>query len=77
MNITIFGGLAMLAGFIMLSMMTETFSIREIINQTDAIYEHSLFLPAMILLLIGAFTKSAQFPFSIWSAGCNGSSNAN
>ncbi|MCM3704408.1 MULTISPECIES: Na+/H+ antiporter subunit A [Cytobacillus] len=66
MNITIFGGLAMLAGFIMLSMMTETYSIREMINQTDSIYEHSLFLPAMILLLLGAFTKSAQFPFSIW-----------
>ncbi|MBX9973189.1 Na+/H+ antiporter subunit A [Cytobacillus firmus] len=66
MNITIFGGLAMLAGFIMLSMMTETYSIREMIRQTDTIYEHSLFLPAMVLLLIGAFTKSAQFPFSIW-----------
>ncbi|MCM3393182.1 Na+/H+ antiporter subunit A [Cytobacillus oceanisediminis] len=66
MNITIFGGLAMLAGFIMLSMMTETYSIREMISQTDTIYEHSLFLPAMVLLLIGAFTKSAQFPFSIW-----------
>ncbi|MEH6989089.1 Na+/H+ antiporter subunit A [Cytobacillus firmus] len=66
MNITIFGGLAMLAGFIMLSMMTETYSIREMIDQTETIYEHSLFLPAMILLLIGAFTKSAQFPFSIW-----------
>ncbi|MGY6212469.1 Na+/H+ antiporter subunit A [Cytobacillus firmus] len=66
MNITIFGGLAMLAGFIMLSMMTETYSIREIIHQTDSIYDHSLFLPAMILLLLGAFTKSAQFPFSIW-----------
>ncbi|MDM5229010.1 Na+/H+ antiporter subunit A [Cytobacillus sp. NJ13] len=66
MNITIFGGLAMLAGFIMLSMMTETYSIREMIRQTDIIYEHSLFLPAMVLLLIGAFTKSAQFPFSIW-----------
>ena len=28
--------------------------------------DHSLFIPAMILILLGAFTKSAQFPFHIW-----------
>lgn len=66
MLITIFGGLSMLAGFIMLSMMTDTYSIREMFNHVDAIPSHSLFIPAMILILIGAFTKSAQFPFSIW-----------
>lgn len=66
MLITIFGGLAMLAGFIMLSMMTNTYSIREMISQIDVTSAHTLFLPAMILILLGAFTKSAQFPFSIW-----------
>ncbi|WP_433958919.1 Na+/H+ antiporter subunit A [Cytobacillus horneckiae] len=66
MLITIFGGLAMLSGFIMLSMMTDTYSIREMFTQVDTITGHSLFIPAMILVLIGAFTKSAQFPFSIW-----------
>ncbi|TWI59616.1 Na+/H+ antiporter subunit A [Halalkalibacter nanhaiisediminis] len=66
MLITIFGGLAMLAGFIMLSMMTNTYSIREMISEIDVISTHTLFLPAMILILLGAFTKSAQFPFSIW-----------
>jgi len=66
MLITIFGGLSMLAGFVMLSMITDTYSIREMINQREVIAGHALFLPAMILLLLGAFTKSAQFPFSIW-----------
>lgn len=68
MLITISGGLAMLAGLIMLSMMTDTYSIREMLNssQLESISAHSLFVPAMILILIGAFTKSAQFPFSIW-----------
>lgn len=66
MLITIFGGLAMLAGFIMLSMITETYSLREMFNQVDVITAHSLFFPAMLLILLGAFTKSAQFPFSIW-----------
>lgn len=66
MLITIFGGLAMLAGFIMLSMISDTFSIREMLTQWDVITSNELFLPSMILVLIGAFTKSAQFPFSIW-----------
>ncbi|WNS76121.1 Na+/H+ antiporter subunit A [Bacillus sp. DTU_2020_1000418_1_SI_GHA_SEK_038] len=64
--ITIFGGLAMLSGLIMLSMMTDTYSIREMLSMVHTVTEHPLFLPAMILLLLGAFTKSAQFPFSIW-----------
>ena len=34
--------------------------------KVDVITSHSLFLPAMIFILLGAFTKSAQFPFSIW-----------
>ena len=66
MLITIFGGLAMLAGFIMLSVMTNTYSIREMITQVDSIAAHNLFIPAMVLVLLGAFTKSAQFPFHIW-----------
>lgn len=66
MIITIFGGLAMLAGLIMLTMMTDTYSIREMMNSISNVATNTLFLPAMILILIGAFTKSAQFPFSIW-----------
>ncbi|MED1603850.1 Na+/H+ antiporter subunit A [Cytobacillus kochii] len=66
MLITIFGGLAMLSGFIMLSMITDTYSIREMFAMSETIIAHDLFLPAMILILLGAFTKSAQFPFSIW-----------
>lgn len=66
MMITVAGGIAMLAGFIMLYSMSETFSIREIITQIDLINDNALFIPALILVLLGAFTKSAQFPFYIW-----------
>lgn len=66
MLITVFGGFSMLAGFLLLYIMTGTFSIREIIGQAGAISEHSLFVPALLLILLGAFTKSAQFPFHIW-----------
>ncbi|MEH7235645.1 Na+/H+ antiporter subunit A [Bacillus sp. JJ1562] len=66
MLITIFGGLAMLAGLVMVSSAAGTYSIREMLLNVDAISSSALFIPAMVLILLGAFTKSAQFPFSIW-----------
>ncbi|SDC18164.1 multicomponent Na+:H+ antiporter subunit A [Paenibacillus sp. UNCCL117] len=66
MLITVLGGLAMLAGFVMLYVMSGTFSIREIVHNADQLAAHNLFLPALALILLGAFTKSAQFPFHIW-----------
>ncbi len=66
MLITISGGLSMLAGLLLLSLITDTYSIREMISKAGSLPEHTLFLPAMILILLGAFTKSAQFPFSFW-----------
>ena len=66
MLITIFGGFSMLAGFILLSMVTDTYSIREMISRFEIIQSHYLFVPAMVLILTGAFSKSVQFPFSIW-----------
>lgn len=64
--ITILGGLSMLAGLLMLAMMTDTYSIRAMMNEVDLIKGHYLFIPALVFILLGAFTKSAQFPFSIW-----------
>ncbi|WP_338527346.1 Na+/H+ antiporter subunit A [Bacillus sp. MAG717A] len=64
--ITVFGGLAMLGGFILIYLITDSFSIREAVNQLQLIMASPYFLPAMILILLGAFTKSAQFPFYIW-----------
>lgn len=69
--ITVSGGVAMLAGFIMVYQMTGTMSIREMVallmgDAAQNISHHPLFIPAMLLILLGAFTKSAQFPFHIW-----------
>ncbi|WP_057912154.1 Na+/H+ antiporter subunit A [Peribacillus muralis] len=64
--ITVFGGLSLLGGIILLSIMGNTFSIRELISQSGQLIDHSLFTPALLLVLLGAFTKSAQFPFHIW-----------
>ncbi|SCS24138.1 DUF4040 family protein [Staphylococcus caeli] len=64
--ITVFGGLALLTGFIMIYNVTGTNTISSIIEQSDKIAQSDLFIPIIILLLLGAFTKSAQFPFHIW-----------
>lgn len=66
MLITVFGGLAMLGGIILLYIMTGSFSISEIVTQSDVVLEHTLLIPAILCFLLGAFTKSAQFPFHIW-----------
>lgn len=66
MMITVFGGLMMLGGFVLLSIMGGSYSIRELIANASSYAEHEFFLLALVLLLLGAFTKSAQFPFYIW-----------
>ncbi|MEK4227977.1 Na+/H+ antiporter subunit A [Solibacillus sp. FSL H8-0538] len=66
MTITVSGGVAMLAGFLMLYAASGTFSIREILASVEVVQKSTLFIPAMVLVLLGAFTKSAQFPFHIW-----------
>lgn len=60
------GGLAMFAGLILLSIVTGTFQISEINNLNALITSDSLYFPILILMLLGAFTKSAQFPFHFW-----------
>ncbi|MGX9132901.1 Na+/H+ antiporter subunit A [Rummeliibacillus sp. JY-2-4R] len=66
MLITVFGGVSMLVGFIMLHIMTGSYSVHEIIHNLNSLSNHPLFTSAMLLILLGAFTKSAQFPFHIW-----------
>lgn len=64
--ITVTGGVGMLVGFILLYLVTGTWSVRETIALISDSTGHSLFIPAMLLILLGAFTKSVQFPFHIW-----------
>jgi multicomponent Na+:H+ antiporter subunit A len=60
------GGLAFLAGLILLGMATGTTRISEILAGGPALQAHALYLPILVLLLLGAFTKSAQVPFHFW-----------
>ena len=64
--ITVFGGLMLLGGFISLYLAGNSWSITSLIQNADTIQSSPYFILAMVLILIGAMTKSAQFPFHIW-----------
>lgn len=60
------GGLALLAGLILLGAVGGSFELSAIVAQGDAVRGHALYLPILVLVLLGAFTKSAQVPFHFW-----------
>ena len=66
MLVTVLGGLAMMAGIILTGMITGTYSFSELLSSSQVLKDHPWYLVAMILILLGAFTKSAQFPFHFW-----------
>ncbi|MFP1644328.1 monovalent cation/H+ antiporter subunit A [Pontitalea aquivivens] len=66
LTVTGMGGLAMIAGMLILGNIAGSHDISAILQAKDAIQASPLYLPALVLILIGAFTKSAQFPFHFW-----------
>lgn len=67
--ITGLGGLAMLVGFILIGSITGSYSFNDWIAGAEIIKEDKKYLPALVLILLGVFTKSAQFPFHFWLPG--------
>ena len=60
------GALAMLAGFLLLGLMAGDYTVSALTNQGELLKTHALYPAALVLVLLGAFTKSAQFPFHFW-----------
>ena len=67
--ITVMGGLSLLAGIILIGMDVNSYSINVWIANAETIKSGNHYLPGLILILIGVFTKSAQFPFHFWLPG--------
>lgn len=60
------GGLALLAGLLLLRLVTGATSVTELLALGDVVRGHAAYLPILLLVLGGAFTKSAQMPFHVW-----------
>lgn len=60
------GGLAMIAGMLILGDIAGSYDLSVILQQRAAIQASPLYLPALLLILVGCFAKSAQFPFHFW-----------
>jgi multicomponent Na+:H+ antiporter subunit A len=63
--VTGMGGLFLLAGLLVLAHAGGTYNLSELTAQPDLAH-HPLFPAALVLIFIGAFTKSAQVPFHFW-----------
>ena len=67
--VTTFGGLAMLVGIILLGIDSGTFRISEILAAGIPADWSTLLTVALLLILVGALSKSAQVPFHFWLPG--------
>ncbi|RJF69932.1 monovalent cation/H+ antiporter subunit A [Rhodopseudomonas palustris] len=66
LTVTGAGGLCLFAGVIVLGHIVGSYDLGAVLAAGDQIRDHALYVPALILILLGALTKSAQFPFHFW-----------
>lgn len=66
LTVTATGGLALFAGVLVLGHIVGSYDLDAVLAAGDRIRGHPLYLVALVLVLLGALTKSAQFPFHFW-----------
>ncbi len=64
--ITGLGGFCLFAGLVVLGQIAGSYELSVILASGDLITSHDWYVPMLVLVLLGAFTKSAQFPFHFW-----------
>ena len=64
--VTSAGGLALFAGALLIGRIVGSYDLDKVLAAGDLIRSHALYEPALVLVVIGALTKSAQFPFHFW-----------
>ncbi|UIR56260.1 putative monovalent cation/H+ antiporter subunit A [Sphingobacterium sp. SRCM116780] len=69
LSVTGLGGFFLLAGLVLLGNIAGTYSISQLVDKAQFIQGHQLFPFILGLVLLGAMTKSAQFPFHFWLPG--------
>ena len=66
LTVTGMGGLAMIGGMLILGQVVGSYDLSVILQNREIIQADPLYVPALVLILLGCFTKSAQFPFHFW-----------
>jgi NADH:ubiquinone oxidoreductase subunit 5 (subunit L)/multisubunit Na+/H+ antiporter MnhA subunit/multisubunit Na+/H+ antiporter MnhB subunit len=69
LQVTALGGIVMSVGFLLVGLVTGTFAISRLAADEalrSTLLASPLAAPALGLILVGAFTKSAQVPFHFW-----------
>ena len=66
LTVTGTGGLAMLAGMLVLGHIVGSYDLDNVLIAGQQVRDHQLYLVALVLILLGALTKCAQFPFHFW-----------
>ena len=66
LGVTAAGGLALLGGVLLLGDIVGSYQLSVILQSGEIVREHPLYLLVLVLILIGVFAKSAQFPFHFW-----------
>ena len=66
LTVTGLGGLALLAGVLLIGKVVGSYDLDTVLASKAVLQKSPLFLPILLLILLGAFTKSAQFPFHFW-----------
>ena len=64
--ITGMGGLALLAGVLLLGQLVGSYQLDDILQAGEQVKASAWYTPILLLILLGVFTKSAQFPFHFW-----------
>jgi len=66
LTVTAAGGVALLVGMILIGQIVGSYDLSIVLASADRIQASPLYVPALLLVLVGAMTKSAQFPFHFW-----------
>ena len=66
LTVTGAGGLALLAALLLIGQVTGSYQLDEVLQRGELILNSGYYSTILVLFLLGAFTKSAQFPFHFW-----------
>ncbi|QOY94389.1 monovalent cation/H+ antiporter subunit A [Massilia sp. UMI-21] len=64
--VTAMGGLCLLAGVLLLGHIAGSYELEAVLAAGNRIRDHDWYRPVLVLVVLGALTKSAQFPFHFW-----------